>query len=497
MKIDEYAFDLFHFADLDKLADDNRYLIGDIPILDVVGKIQNLRTSLKSVKNEVEKNLTKFELSNGSSAVSVTLFDDFGKDFEDELNDFQQEDVYVIICAARVGRYEGLTNLTNYPATRIYINPRHYSIKELKNKIKTMEAEDAVSSPEEDEHIANMTVKDIKSLPEKFDKAKVRCKIEVTSVVEDSGWCYAKCTKCPKEIARENGVYKCGNCQRIIPYPDKRFRLCTLCSDCTGSVAIIFPDEEISRIIDKTVFDIEANAIKEKTQDKFPTILKQFENKKYTITLAINKTNLEEGSNVYDACEILDKIEAGGNHDPSRESNVSMDYQSTVNIKSDNEDTPHTGVSSNKTKTLQEVGPIAYDDQTAVPNKRARKGNAMHAYIPAKCSYDMERKLRVGTVYIIRNFTVQAYKDKDKFRCLRNDMQMVFTQETTVIQVEEKGNNIAHEAFDFYDHSELMPLTNQTTYLAGYILHSFQIHVFFINNLCFMLFKCSQMLLVS
>lgn len=91
----------------------------------------------------------------------------------------------------------------------------------------------------------------------------------------------------------------------------------------------------------------------------------------------------------------------------------------------------------------------------------------MHAYIPAKCSYDMERKLRVGTVYIIRNFTVQAYKDKDKFRCLRNEMQMIFTQETTVHQVEEKGNNIAHEAFDFYDHSELMPLTNQTTYLAG------------------------------
>lgn len=28
----------------------------------------------------------------------------------------------------------GLTNLTNYPATRIYINPRHYSINDLKNK---------------------------------------------------------------------------------------------------------------------------------------------------------------------------------------------------------------------------------------------------------------------------------------------------------------------------------------------------------------------------
>ena len=40
-----------------------------------------------------------------------------------------------------------------------------------------------------------------------------------------------------------------------------RFRLCTLCSDSTGSIAVIFLDEEVSRIIDKTVFDLEAEAI--------------------------------------------------------------------------------------------------------------------------------------------------------------------------------------------------------------------------------------------
>ena len=54
-------------------------------------------------------------------------------------------------------------------------------------------------------------------------QAKVSCKIEVTSVDEKSGWYYAKCTKCPKEVARENGVYRCGDCKRIIPYPDKRY----------------------------------------------------------------------------------------------------------------------------------------------------------------------------------------------------------------------------------------------------------------------------------
>ena len=34
-----------------------------------------------------------------------------------------------------------------------------------------------------------------------------------------------------------------------------------MCSDSTGSIAVIFLDEEVSRIIDKTVFDLEAEAI--------------------------------------------------------------------------------------------------------------------------------------------------------------------------------------------------------------------------------------------
>lgn len=37
----------------------------------------------------------------------MTLFDDFGKDFEDRLNNIQGEETYVIIFAARVSRYEG------------------------------------------------------------------------------------------------------------------------------------------------------------------------------------------------------------------------------------------------------------------------------------------------------------------------------------------------------------------------------------------------------
>lgn len=36
-----------------------------------------------------------------------------------------------------------------------------------------------------------------------------------------------------------------------------RFRLCTVCSDNTGIIAIVFPDDEIQSILGKNVFEIE------------------------------------------------------------------------------------------------------------------------------------------------------------------------------------------------------------------------------------------------
>ncbi|XP_063935336.1 uncharacterized protein LOC135147035 [Daucus carota subsp. sativus] len=140
LKIEKYAFDLFYLGEMKKLAEDNRYLI------DVAGKMQNVRPNMKSTKNDVEKRLTKFDLFDGRNSVSVTLFDDFGLQFEQDLENCNQTEIFVIICAAKVALYEGEANITTYPATRIYINPTHYSISEIKNNLKAIKKE-PVSSP--------------------------------------------------------------------------------------------------------------------------------------------------------------------------------------------------------------------------------------------------------------------------------------------------------------------------------------------------------------
>ena len=43
----------------------------------------------------------------------------------------------------------------------------------------------------------------------------------------------------------------------LILHSALRFRLATVCKDSTGCLAVLFPHEEIQRIIGKDVFDIE------------------------------------------------------------------------------------------------------------------------------------------------------------------------------------------------------------------------------------------------
>ncbi|KAL1815832.1 hypothetical protein ACET3Z_018406 [Daucus carota] len=313
-------------GEMPKLATDNRFLV------DVVGEIWNVRANIKSTKTDSEKILTKFDLCDGRHTVAVTLFDDFGTEFEQTLRCCKDQQVFVIICAAKIGLYEGLPNLTNYSATRIYINPGHYSVRQLRERIAAMPRAKAASPPVEEMIFPMLTVKQIQSLPESSE-CKVNCKVRVTKVEENASWYYAICTKCPAEIVKENGVFNCMNCKRIIPYPDK--------SDSTRTIAIIFLDEDVSRILEKTVFDVKVELFEAKTEGQSPQQLKELQNEVYDITLNITADNLKKGSKLED----------------------------------DNMNTPNTEISSTKTRPRVHIEPLPFDPKGASPAKAIKKEN--------------------------------------------------------------------------------------------------------------------------
>ena len=101
------------------------------------------------------------------------------------------------------------------------------------------------------------------------------------------------------------------------------------------------------------------------------------------------------------------------------------------------------------------------------------QGQRIHAFVPTKAAAELQHQIIIGRVFSFKNFTVQSYTHSDKFRVLRNESQLVFSKDTVLQELADDGVTIPQDAYDFYDHSQLLELSNQTTYLAGnYIISS-------------------------
>ncbi|KAK1385362.1 hypothetical protein POM88_023097 [Heracleum sosnowskyi] len=78
-------------------------------------------------------------------------------------------------------------------------------------------------------------------------------------------------------------------------------------------------------------------------------------------------------------------------------------------------------------------------------------------------------KLRVRGICSITNFDVHPYKTDDKFKCVQNDYQLIFNNNTKVRELEENGASIPYKSFDFYDHGDLKRIKNLNVYLIDVI----------------------------
>lgn len=61
--------------------------------------------------------------------------------------------------------------------------------------------------------------------------------------------------------------------------------------------------------------------------------------------------------------------------------------------------------------------------------------------------------MEVGKIYLFTNFTVKEYQEEDKFRCVLNNVKIIFSNETKMCEV-----CIERPIFDFYDIGDLKQL---------------------------------------
>ncbi|XP_063936492.1 uncharacterized protein LOC108226198 isoform X1 [Daucus carota subsp. sativus] len=372
-----YAFDLFQIADATNLITDTRFLI------DVVGKLEDKNIQPVQSKDDEKRIHIRFKISDGRSSINVTFFGELALEFDKSVKVIKDENISVIISSAKVNHYDGSICLNNYPATRFYINPNHHSVAKLIERIS-----DPAYCVNTFEHVTEETpplfsVEDIKKLQMDYVERKVRCKITVKKVDEKSNWYDDVCSTCGTEVTTVDGRYRCVICSRNVPFPDKRFRIATLCNDTTGLIAIVFPDDEIQRIIGKNAFELEDEVGDE---NKFPSLLKGFEKKDYVITLTITERNVKKTSNIYTATEISDPVEVLGNHSPTKEAEVTTGEEPVVNLgmspRVDNSDnvtateipcsltaktSPPTANSSNKSRSREKKKDVEYELEDDVP----------------------------------------------------------------------------------------------------------------------------------
>ncbi|KAK1377746.1 hypothetical protein POM88_024490 [Heracleum sosnowskyi] len=344
LEIEAQSFDLFLLSDVEKLKKDNRFLI------DVVGVLEDGPQKISYKKDEVEKHNVKFTITDGRTSVNVTFFNEFGDSFMTAMNQKLEPPVIIVIAFAKINEWNDEVCLTNYPATRFYLNSTHPSVKELKRREKDSDFYIIDLDDEDEFEIPLISIKELLMLKEDYVQKEVQCKVTVKKIDQKMSWYYKLCTGCEKEFDFHDENNQCSKCKKIIPYPDRRFRLYTLCSDSSGTVPIVLQNEEVMKLCGKTVYDLEVDENQVGDGDKFPPILKELEKKMYNITICLTEDNVKKGSNVYNASKISDPEEMSATHSPFFKSSVELQptEMSSGTLTSNN--SPPTGNSSNKTR---------------------------------------------------------------------------------------------------------------------------------------------------
>ncbi|KAL1804953.1 hypothetical protein ACET3Z_028021 [Daucus carota] len=149
-----------------------------------------------------------------------------------------------------------------------------------------------------------MSIQEIKQLGEDYIEEEVICQVRINTVHESNSWFYAECTTCYKQIDKVEGKFRCKNCNRIVPYPDKKFGICITATDTTGDIDILLMDRPIRKLFGKTVFQME-----DEEKGQFPAALKTMEKDDYTIKLEIREFNIKDKEELYVANDLYRGLE--------------------------------------------------------------------------------------------------------------------------------------------------------------------------------------------
>ncbi|KAL1831301.1 hypothetical protein ACET3Z_000952 [Daucus carota] len=442
LKIQPLSFDFHCLDDVQALKKDNRFLI------DVVGVLDGQPVMSKYNKDGVDGSIVKFAVTDGKCYTTVSFFNAFGDTLLNALEQKLQKPVIIIIASAKISEYLDEVGLTNYPATRFYLNTKHHVVESIRRRLADSSFYVTNTIEEDVKEDPLLTVKEIRGLKDDYIQANL-------------------------ELVEKR--FKCPKCGKFKPYPDRRYEFCMLCSDKTGSIPVLWSAEELTRFTGKTIYDVLADETQVGDGDKFPPMLQQFEKNSYTFTLYVSKENVIQGSNVYTAVKVSDAQEISDNHTPAEKCQPEIKQteisQDTNILKSSS---PPTGESSNKTRARKTTETVELQLPQKTPQRKVKHikmetNVRMQAFVPTFLMEKLLKMFIVGKMYTITNFQVKEYTTLDKWRCVSTDKQIMFTNQTRAREIDDREYFIPQNCFEFCDLGDVKTFATQSTYLADVV----------------------------
>ncbi|KAL1824010.1 hypothetical protein ACET3Z_010788 [Daucus carota] len=249
LKIPTCAFDFFELADVEKMYHHKSYLCDVVAVVKEHSELKEYVTD----KGEAKKQKSLI-ISDGSVNIKVAFFDDLAESLQHKLAAIDNNEIVIIIASAKIGIYQGEISMSNFPATRFYVNLDHVAVNKLMKRAKQ---------------------------PDFFK--------EVIYVYDNI------CSKCEINMKLEDGRYRCDRCGRHYTWPPRRLLF---------KVLFILLDREVRRLTGKTVFDVQLDLVEGEEEPKFPPILKSIVNTEYKIKIKITEENINKISEVYEAFDI-------------------------------------------------------------------------------------------------------------------------------------------------------------------------------------------------
>ncbi|XP_017240539.2 uncharacterized protein LOC108213273 isoform X1 [Daucus carota subsp. sativus] len=124
---------VFDFTDLDALytaAQEQKYLIDVVGILEQAGPLTHFRNRLGQEEQYVE-----FRITDMFTSARAVFYNEMAEEFHQAIQQANQHPIVVIISSCKPQMFSQEPNVTNFQATRFFINPNHEAVDDLRNAL--------------------------------------------------------------------------------------------------------------------------------------------------------------------------------------------------------------------------------------------------------------------------------------------------------------------------------------------------------------------------